>query len=125
LVEELKSAPEMTDQEVQEYRRQHPDEYVQCEKYKPLSGSVLLLPGAITFLLASVGASEASNILEPLEVMTETHSGLWTGQTVQKSLGRAALDEHWMTRRPCPMHQRSSCALHTGQEQVRYHLCGE
>ena len=32
LVEELKSAPEMTDQEVQEHRRQHPEEYVQCEE---------------------------------------------------------------------------------------------
>ena len=43
-------------------------EWASQERYKQLNGSILLLPGAISFLLATMGASEASVILEPLQV---------------------------------------------------------
>ena len=53
-------------------------EYASQEKYKALGSSMLLLPGAVSFLLATLGSPEAALILEPLQV------------TVWKSVGREA-----------------------------------
>ena len=46
---------------------------------------MLLLPGAITFLLATVGAPEASNILEPLQVIL--YEGPWAPVLLYHCLG--------------------------------------
>lgn len=47
-------------------------EYMAQNKFKLISGITVFLPGAISFLLANCGPSEAGLILEPLEVNSKS-----------------------------------------------------